>query len=195
MKGGQYTLEKARVGGTEPPVIVGKGVGTQPKWSPKGDAIALIAPGGGVNLVAADGSSTRQIGSSEWLAIAWTRHGSRLLGLEKTADRHLALSWIDVESGAETRISDLGAIPAAFGYGSMTGLTPVKGMSVAPDGKTVTVSMLRVRSDLWLLQGLSPGQAGMIGLLRRSAASSFIRRQLKYEPPSASRPRPDSPPR
>jgi Tol biopolymer transport system component len=155
LRNGHYAIGEARVGGNSRPVLIRDDGGTNPQWSPRGDLIAAIANEGGVNLMSPDGSGFRHLGQSHWLAIAWTHRGSRVLGLERSSDAHLVLAWLDPRTGNESRLADLGPYPAVFSYSELTGTAPVEGMSVARDSKTLVTSVLRVRSTLWMLGGLS----------------------------------------
>ncbi len=152
---GRFAVKKARVGVGSPPVIVRESAGTDPQWSPRGDYIAAIAREGGLNLFSPDGTNFRHVGRTHWLAITWTHRGSRVLGLERSDDRHLALAWLDPASGEETRLADLGRYPPAFAYGELIGAAPVEGMSVARDSRTLATSLLQLKSGLWLLDGLA----------------------------------------
>jgi Tol biopolymer transport system component len=155
LRKGHFAIEKARVGAGSPPVLIREDGGSDPQWSPRGDSIAAIADGGGLNLFEPDGSNFRHLGRSHWLAIAWTGHGSRVLGLDRNSSGHLALAWMDPRLDDETPLADLGPYPPAFSYYERTGTAPVQGLSIARDSRTAATSVLRMRSALWLLGGLS----------------------------------------
>jgi hypothetical protein len=53
---------------------------------------------------------------------------------------------VDVRSGSRRKLADLGVPPPVN--------NPVKGISVSPDGRSVAISTVRLRGDLWLLDGL-----------------------------------------
>ena len=114
VRNGRYVLEKVRAGSGSTPVVIRENAGTSPQWSPRGDWLATIAPEGGIDLVSPDGQELKHAGNSQWLGIAWTRHGSRVLGVQRGADGHLALAWLDVDSLTESRLADLGPYPASF---------------------------------------------------------------------------------
>ena len=48
----------------------------------------------------------------------------------------MVLAQVDVRSGVEKIIGDLGPYPAAFAYGSLVVMIPFRGFSLAPDGKS-----------------------------------------------------------
>ncbi len=164
VRNGRYVLMRAPVGSGSAEIIRRDG-GEFPAWSPRGGEIATIDPGGGTLIIAADGSSVRRVGSGRWLAAAWTRHGSFVIGIARTDEGRLALVEVAPGNGTQTVIQDLGPWPAAFSFGLATGIYPVHGISVAPDQRTVTFAALDVSSDVWLLKGLS--EPGLLGRWRR----------------------------
>jgi hypothetical protein len=46
----------------------------------------------------------------------------------------------------------LGAYPGEFTHGAIMGMPPYRGFSISDDGRSLLTSMLRVKSDVWLLQ-------------------------------------------
>ena len=156
-RNGRYALMKARIGDKRPQ-LVREDAGTHAAWSPDGAEIATISPGGGILLSTPDGSTARQFGSGQWIDVRWARDGASLIGVKRTADRRLAIASLSRRSGKESIIDDIGAWTPSFSYAASMGLSPIRGISLAPDGQTLTLSTLQLNSDLWLLQGLSkPG--------------------------------------
>lgn len=133
-------LYKVHVGTREKPVEIPGAQGTEPAWSPDGQRIALLNASGVV-------LGGRQIARGPWLSIGWT-HDGRLLGVRRTADRHLELGSINTGSGATQRLADLGPCPPGLSFtGSLSRL------SVAPDDSSVLVSIPHVESHIWTFSG------------------------------------------
>lgn len=164
VRNGRFVLMRAPVGSGNAEMIR-RDSGEFPAWSPRGGEIATINSGAGILIVAADGSSVRPAGSGRWLALTWTRHGSYVLGVARTDEGRLALVEVAPGNGTQSVIQDLGPWPAAFSFGLATGMYPVRGISIAPDQRTVTFAALNVSSDVWLLKGLS--EPGLLGRWRR----------------------------
>jgi serine/threonine protein kinase len=147
----QSTLVKVRVGSNSgPEVLRTDGVpSATPKWSPKNDWITWETQKG-IVLVSPDGKVERMlpgvVSDDRWLFHAWSRDGSRLIGITETQDLRLSLVDIDMRSGSHRALADLGVPPPVN--------NPVKGFSVSPDGRSVAIATVRLRGDLWLLSGL-----------------------------------------
>jgi Tol biopolymer transport system component len=152
---GKYTLLKARVGGVETPVVLRDSVGTSPAWSPAGEWIACSGPAG-ITLVSPDGRNIRALSSHLWLVHGWSKDGKTIYGVRQTDDRRLVLASLDIQTGGERTVGDLGPYPASFSYGSVMGALPLRGFSRAPDGKSFATSIIRPASDIWLLAGFEP---------------------------------------
>ncbi|HYP04659.1 MAG TPA: protein kinase [Bryobacteraceae bacterium] len=150
VRNGTYVLMKARVGGIEEPVVLAQNAGTHPRWSPKGDWIASIGNEKGVTLVSADGQQRKDLGSGSWLLHGWSADGSMLYGVRRSADRRLEL--VALRDGAETVLGDMGLYPAAFSYGITLGSLPLRGFAMAADGKGFLTSVIRPKSDIWVME-------------------------------------------
>ena len=154
-------LVKVRVGSNAGPELLRKdGVTTAtPQWSPKNDWITWETEKG-IVLVSPDGKAERMLpgdaSDDRWLFHAWARDGSRLVGITETEDLRLSLVDVDVRSGSRSALADLGVPPPVN--------NPIKGFSVSPDGLSVAISTVRLRGDLWLLDGLHV-KRGLWGLL------------------------------
>jgi hypothetical protein len=161
-------LVKVRVGSNAgPEVLRTDGVPTAgPQWSPRNDWITW-ENGNGIVLVSPDGKAERTlpggVSDHRWLFHAWSRDGSRLVGITETDDRRLSLVDVDVRSGSRRALADLGVPPPVN--------NPVKGISVSPDGRSVAISTVRLRGDLWLLDGLRV-RRGLSGWLLSKLARS-----------------------
>jgi Tol biopolymer transport system component len=146
---GGLRLARTRVGAAGEPTVLAKDIPpfvARPRWSPDGRWI-LCETADGLTVFAADGSSARPIGPPGWLAYAWDADSRRIFGLHPTDDlHHFMLVVIDAQSGAERVINpNLGTIPQA--------LQPVRGFSRLQNGSFLT-SLARVRSDIYLMEGL-----------------------------------------
>jgi eukaryotic-like serine/threonine-protein kinase len=149
VRNGKDVLMQARVGGISDPVALAENAGTYPRWSPKGNWIASIGNDKGLILVSADGQQRQEIGTGKWLLHGWSTDGNTLYGIRATADRRLEV--VSMRDGVENVLADMGRYPAAFTYGLAVGSLPLRGFSMSPDGNGFLTSMLRARSDIWLM--------------------------------------------
>lgn len=139
------SLMKVRVGFDAAPVVLSEAMaGNEVKWSPDGAWIAFETQEG-ITLISPDGATRRVLVEDSWLAFDWTRDGKSLLAIRNDAEMRIELVKVDVATAAEEKIADLGVSPP-INY-------PFQGLSLAPDGKTLATSVLRLRGDLWLLEG------------------------------------------
>lgn len=146
---GRWRLMKMRVGTTGPPEeLRSDGVASAaPRWSPDGawitwetvDAFMLVSP---------DGAGARQVDAPPWLVHTWAADGSELYGIAETAGRRLELSAVNIRTGRERRISDLGASPPVN--------NPVKGLSFSAARRSLLTGLVRMRGDIWILEGVRP---------------------------------------
>jgi Tol biopolymer transport system component len=145
-KDGRWELVKVRVGSGEGPVVLRtNGVpNAAPRWSPNNDWITWETEQGFV-LVSPDGKAERVIPADQWLVHTWSRDGSQILGITETDDLRLSLVAVDVRTERTRALADLGPSPPANNQ--------VKGLSLGPDG-TITTSIVRLRGDLYQLDGL-----------------------------------------
>jgi Tol biopolymer transport system component len=150
-KANQWMLAKVRVGSAESPDVLRRdGVpNASPHWSPTSEWITWETERGLV-LVSPDGKTERALPedrpAGRWLFHTWSADGLRLIGIKESEDGQLWLVDVEVRSGNERKLAALGAVPPVN--------NPVKGFSVSPDGRMVTISAVRLRGDLWLLNGL-----------------------------------------
>jgi dipeptidyl aminopeptidase/acylaminoacyl peptidase len=149
IRNGAYVLMRARVGSIEAPVVLASEAGTYPRWSPKGDWIASIGPLKGITLVSADGSQRRDVGSGNWLLHGWSSDGTTVYGIRRSDARRLEL--VSLRNGGETVLADMGQYPAGYSYGTVLGALPLRGFTMAPDGRSFITSVIRPKSDIWIL--------------------------------------------
>ena len=159
-KSRQWVLAKVRVGsGSEPVVLRTDGVpDATPHWSPADDWITWETEKG-LLLVSPDGKNERILQneqSDRWLFHEWASRGTRLVGIKETDDLQLILVEADPKSGRQTVLAHLGQSPPAN--------NPVKGFSLSPDGRTAVVATVRLRGDLWVMDGLKLRRRGLADL-------------------------------
>jgi hypothetical protein len=150
-----------------------------PEWSPDGAWIAAVdSSRARIVLVNPDGRERRSFPVSEGqlpLALAWSHDGRSLYVIEKWADttegqyalemnmltsRHCVLTSIDVHTGHKTKIRDLGWLSPA------SGATPGSRVSVGPDDNSLVYSVMRPRSEIWILEGVEVPGPWYMRLLR-----------------------------
>jgi eukaryotic-like serine/threonine-protein kinase len=150
-KSKQWVLAKVRVGsGSEPVVLRTDGVpDAAPHWSPANDWITWET-GEGLVLVSPDGKDARLLPDAHppdrWLFHEWASGGTRLVGVKETEDVQLVLVEVDPRSGRQKVLARLGPSPPAN--------NPVKGFSLSADGRTAVIATVRLRGDLWVMDGL-----------------------------------------
>jgi serine/threonine protein kinase len=141
---------KARGGANTQPELVAYTSQARPVfWSPRGDWIALD-DAGGLHIISPDGKQDRIVSRKAFYTYGWSKDGAALYGI--TSDEsQLLLGRIDIATQRETKITDLGPVPAAFDFGNATGQFPYRGFSLHPDGKSFLTSVRRVKMHIWLM--------------------------------------------
>jgi hypothetical protein len=81
----------------------------------------------------------------------------------------MTLARIDVATGKETRLADLGPRQAAMDFGLLSGSFEYRGFSLQPDGKSFLTSVYRAKLDLWLLEDFDRKTRLLDRLWRREA--------------------------
>lgn len=157
-------IMKAKVGGTDAPVLLRDDVGEYPKWSPDGEW--LVCGVDALWIVSKDGKTRRSISGHQWTVRGWSHDGSKIFGI-RMEGRRVVLAQIDVHSGIETVITQLGPYPVAFAYGSMTAMIPFRGYSLSLDGKSFLTSVFRTRGDIWLITGFEHNERWWQSLFRQ----------------------------
>ncbi|NWF84297.1 MAG: PD40 domain-containing protein, partial [Bryobacteraceae bacterium] len=143
------TLAKAKLGSSAPPVDLIENVDMTavPEWSPDSEWIACaIVDKPGITLVSPEGKPSRFLpGVSK--PLAWSRGGKTIYQVRGTWEDSTLVA-IDVVSGKERVIRDLGPLrpDACVSCGWR--------VSASPDGKNLVSSVMRLRSEIWLLHGL-----------------------------------------
>jgi len=160
-KSRQWVLAKVRVGsGSAPVVLRTNGVpGAAPHWSPANDWITWETDKGLI-LVSPDGKNERPVQtdpvSDRWLFHEWTARGTRLAGIKETDDLQLIMVEVDLTSGRQKVLARLGASPPSN--------NPVKGFTLSADGRTAVIATVRLRGDLWVMDGLKVRRRGLADL-------------------------------
>ena len=150
---GRPAVLKTRVGSGQQPELVTMVSQLRPvRWSPRGDWIA-VDDDRKLKLVSLDGKQHRVISQREWHTFGWSGDAQAIYGIAIAENRRLRLGRIDATTGRETRVADLGPVPAALQLGMYNGDFSYRGFSMHPDGKTFLTSVLRTKADIWLLQG------------------------------------------
>lgn len=152
IENGRFVLMRARVGGSEKPVVIAENAGTYPRWSPRGNLIAAIGPVQGLTLIAPDGTGRRTVGTGDWLVHGWSKDGSIVYGVRRGTDRKLEVVSVDAATGAQSVVAAMGSSPAAFTYGAALGSLPMRGFTLSADGGGFVTSVLRAQSDVWILK-------------------------------------------
>ncbi len=143
-KGG---LVKVKVGTSELPVtLLSDGCENPAQWSPDGQWIAC-ASDKGVDLFTAEGKDFHTVGSREAF-VTWSKDGKSLYTLGQADGGHWKLGLIDVKSGTEKILSDLGTQ-----YRFASPYNPSFPMSLSPDGTSLATSVLNIKSEIWMLEG------------------------------------------
>ncbi len=139
-------LMKIRVGGTEPPVVLRQEFCRHPaQWSPDSQWISCSVDDG-VLLLSPDGKQTRKVGSRS-STIAWSPDSRQLYALAPGEGTKWLLDSIDVSSGTERTISDLGSQYLFEG-------NPLS-LSLSSDRTSLAVSVVNYQSDIWMLEGFA----------------------------------------
>jgi len=167
-EGGVVSLAVIRVGSNDPPrVLVNDLAGAPiPAWSPDGQWIAYRRPANvklsppGVYFVSPDGVRQRFLTASPGRAFVWSRDGASLYTVRRTDDR-LEVVAIDTVSGAVRVVSTI-AGDFDFATPDAVGLR----FTLSPDGQSFLGTIVRRRSDLWILEDFA-ARRGVFNWIRR----------------------------
>jgi eukaryotic-like serine/threonine-protein kinase len=145
------SVMKARVGANAPPeFLVYMGTGQPVRWSPRGDWIAF-RDDPALRIISPDGKQNRIVSQRAWETYGWSKDGASIYGIADGENRRLILARIDVANARETTIADLGPVPAAFDLAGPLNEFPYRGFSLNPDGKSFLTSILRVKTQIYLM--------------------------------------------
>ena len=106
----------------------------------------------GLHIVSPDGKQDVVISPRRWLNYGWSNDGASLYGIAATENRRLMLARIDVPSGRETTVADIGPLMASMNFAGFEGTFEYRGFSMYPNGKSFLTSVYRARMDIMLLR-------------------------------------------
>ena len=149
---GRAAILKARVGADAAAEFVAyMARGFPPRRSPRGDWI-VFRDGDRLRIVSPDGKQDRIISQRVWETYGWSKDGAGVYGISYTEKRRLMLGRVDVETLKETEIADLGPIPPAFDLVDSLNDFAYRGFSLHPDGESFLTSVLRIRTQIYLMK-------------------------------------------
>jgi Tol biopolymer transport system component len=145
---GHWNLVKAQPGRSAVLIVADAVIPfSRPRWSPDGTVIAFQTQSG-LSIVGRDGGDVRVVSTDDWATFAWNPDDNLLYGLRRDDDRvHFSFASVDPARGTGRRIgNDLGVLPIAN--------QPIRGFTWT--GKEFATSIARVKSDIWILDGVRP---------------------------------------
>ena len=170
-EGGVVGLAIIRVGTSDPPRMLAHNIaGVIPAWSPDGEwiayrgiaAVRLVSPDGARRRLLSPINLSRDRNGEEWSsALVWSRDGGTLYSIRRTEDRNVQMVAIDAVTGAVRVVSTLGA-----DFRFTTPTDPGLRFTLAPDGKSFLGTIVRTRTDLWILEDFAP-RGGVLDWFRR----------------------------
>jgi len=149
-RAGKSVMLKARLGSDQPPEMVTEVSQFPVRWSPRGDWIAYRLRRE-LRIISPDMQQNRAISDQVWETYGWAKDGSALYGMRFDEKRRQILARIDL-TGKETKIADLGPVPAAFDFADFFNLLSYRGFSLNPDGKSFLTSVFRAKSQIYLME-------------------------------------------
>jgi Tol biopolymer transport system component len=152
---GKIYLMKVKTTGQAKPIVLKPDAKAAaiPSWSPAGDWIAY-----GQELISPDGKTTRALGNKGSAHYMFSADGKLLYGIRREGERNILFS-VDIAAGTEKVLGDLGK-----DFSPSTNLMPGIRFSLAPDGKSFVYGILKIKSNLWMLEGFEP-KAGLLNRL------------------------------
>jgi Tol biopolymer transport system component len=142
-------LSIVQLGRTESPRVVASTARILPMaaWSPDGEWIAY-GDSAGLHLVDPAGDRRRQVtDSAPTVGLAWSSDGRTLYTIDGEG---LAVLAVDVATGRATVVR---ALDRSRRFGTPT--NPGQRFTVSPDGRSLLATVVRVRQDIWMLEGFS----------------------------------------
>jgi serine/threonine protein kinase/WD40 repeat protein len=148
---GRPAIMKMRVGSSSPPEPLAYMQRVQPvRWSPRGDWIAY-RDGDRMRIVSPDGKQNRPVSDKAWETYGWSKDGAALYGIRFDNGRQV-LGRIEIAESKESKISDLGPVTVGMYLADSLNSFPYRGFSLHPDGKSFLTSILRVKTQIYLLE-------------------------------------------
>ncbi len=127
---------------------------TVPVWSPAGDWI--LHYDNAFKLLSPDGKTTREVASQGASAYAFSPDGGTLYGIRQAAGR-VQLFSVGVAGAPERIIGSLG--PEYSPVGSF--ILSLR-LTLTPDGRSITYSTGKMKNSLWLMEGLTVPEPGLL---------------------------------
>ena len=150
--GSSPQLMKVRPGAGEAPAEIAQTYGAAvPVWSPTGEWIADHNLDGRLVLVNPDGKSQRVLPGDDG-PVAWSRDGKTLYQVRAEPP---ALFAIDIATGGDRKLRDLPDL-APYSNGN-----PGLSAALTSDGSSIVYSVLRPRSEIWILSGIRKPRSWM----------------------------------
>jgi Tol biopolymer transport system component len=148
---GRPAIMKMRVGSSSPPELLAYMQRLGPvRWSPRGDWIAY-RDGDRMRIVSPDGKQNRQVSDKAWETYGWSKDGAALYGIRFDNGRQV-LGRIEIAQSKESKIADLGPVTVGMYLSDRLNTFPYRGFSLHPDGKSFLTSVLRVKTQIYLLE-------------------------------------------
>lgn len=158
-RGGQDVLVKKQVATSDAGIVIHSGGCLDaPAWSPAGDWI-VCGQREDLVIYSADGREQRRFSGGYSPMAAWSRDGS-LLYVVRSGGKERHFGALRVANGRFQPISVLSRDYRLLAPNLMT-----RAFSLAPDGRSVATTILKVETDLWLLEGFDkrPGWFSWLG--------------------------------
>jgi len=146
-------LYKVKTTGQAQPELVKAGLkrsgsGIMPEWSPTGEWI--FNDDGGPKLISPDGKSEHPVDSHNVLACGFSRDGKLLYCMRQERENAPGVFfYVPVAGGPETVIGSF-----APENRPQPGFAPSLRLTLTPDGKSLTYSIRKTTSNLWMMDGI-----------------------------------------
>jgi Tol biopolymer transport system component len=162
LNSGKLSLMKVKTSGQATPELLAADIDPQnsdvPVWSPNGDWI-LYGNHGKKILISPDGKTSKATELSGNTDCTFSADGASLYCLRAKPPAGELIS-VNLTSGAQRVIAQVAAELAPS-----SNLDPAIRLSLSPDGKSITYSISKGSSNLWLMDGLSVKPTGLLARL------------------------------
>ena len=158
---GVVGLAVIRIGTSEPPRMLADAIaGVIPAWSPNGawiayqtnQAVRLVSPDGARQRFLTTTNLSRDLTGYGWdSALVWSRDSTAIYSIRRTEDRSVQMVAIDVVTGALRVVSTLGT-----GFTFATPTDPGLRFTLTQDARSFLATVMRTRTDLWILEDFAP---------------------------------------
>jgi Tol biopolymer transport system component/DNA-binding winged helix-turn-helix (wHTH) protein len=151
--GGKTDLYKIKTTGHAQPELLQEGLrrsgsGIMPAWSPTGEWI--LNDDGGPKLISPDGKITRELKLGKVLICGFSRDGALLYCMrQERINAPGELFSVPVAGGPEKIIGSF-----APEYRPQPQMAPSLRLTLTPDGKSLTYSIRKTTSNLWMMDGI-----------------------------------------